>query len=272
MIKNGSFYGRGVIFSSETLNSIINIDGGNFDSINLLASSSNLSSGVISGGNISNLILSGYSNELTTTGGAIDKLSLSGEGENTLNLGAGNTLSSIESTSGTSIVNSWNDSHFTDTTINAGSIIFNNQDFSLDSGSSFNLLTPDASAYFNGSRVNIQSNALYDAGYGLTTAQVFNVESGASIRSVLSSDGDGGYDLPNNNISELIISSMQLGLFTVTELIRISQVFLRQTDSFWRKQLMVYLTQSQRQMWSCLVKDGISIGCMEYLNFTLKNK
>ena len=206
-IKNGSFYGRGIIFSSDTLNSIIEIDGGNFDSINLQASSSNLSSGVISGGNISNLILSGYSNELTTTGGAIDKLSLSGEGENTLNLGAGNTLSSIESTSGTSIVNSWDDSHFTDATINAGSIIFNNQDFSLDSGSSFNLLTPDASAYFNGSQVNIRSNAIYDAGYGLTTAQVFNVESGASIRSVLSSDGDGGYDLPNINVSELIISS-----------------------------------------------------------------
>ena len=65
----------------------------------------------------------------------------------------------------------------------------------------------DSSVYFAGAQVNIKSNALYDAGYGYTTAQVFNVESGASVRSVLSSDGEGGYDLPNFNVGELIISS-----------------------------------------------------------------
>ena len=90
----------------------------------------------------------------------------------------------------------------------------------------------DASAYFTGAQVNIQSNALYDAGYGFTTAQVFNVESGASIRSVLSSDGNGSWDLPNFNVDELTISSNASWTIHSDGTFTNFSVFLIQTDSF----------------------------------------
>ena len=197
------------LFIASGQNNIINASGGTISSLELSGTSTNvmtLSNEFIGGLTIVN----GSSNSeiILTNSATLQELVFINSGVNTLSLNDSNSaVGNLTISDGTTQITRWSDDHFMDTTVSGGVLNFNNQDFNLIDGAVMRLTSADASAYFNGSQVNIRSNAIYDAGYGLTTAQAFNVESGASIRSVLSSDGDGGYDLPNFNVGELIISS-----------------------------------------------------------------
>lgn len=176
-ITAGDFQGddRGLFFGSVYYASTLNISSGRFDNVEMAS----VDSGdfgppfigdtvvTVSGGDLGNLYLTGNStHDVTITGGTIDDLVFEDSGVKNVALGAGATVSGgVAQYDGSVNFSAWADEHFTDTTIQGGTMNFNNQAFNLQAGSSFSVLDVDAAVNFNSgftARSNSQINLVYE--------------------------------------------------------------------------------------------------------------